>query len=59
VPLGSAEEETIVRAIVRAGREPGWTDQIGARARDFIAQRHSFARTVEGYRTVIEQTVPR
>lgn len=57
VPLGPDEEATIVRAIVRAGREPGWADQVGARARAFVAERHSFARTVEGYQTVIERVL--
>ncbi|HEY8601424.1 MAG TPA: glycosyltransferase family 4 protein [Thermomicrobiales bacterium] len=57
VPLGPDEETTIVRAIVRAGREPGWADRIGARAREFVAERHSFARTIAGYRMVIEQVL--
>jgi len=57
VPLDATEEATIVRAIVRAGQEPGWADQIGARAREFVAERHSFARTVAGYRAVIEQVL--
>lgn len=59
VPLGPDEETTIVRAIIRAGSEPGWADQIGARAREFVAEKHSFARTVEGYQTVIEQVLLR
>lgn len=59
VPLGADEEATIVRAIVRAGREPGWADQIGARARAFVAEKHSFTRTVAGYQAVIEQVLSR
>ena len=55
VPLGADEEETIVRAIVRAGNERGWTDAIGARAREFVLREHSFARAVAGYRATIER----
>jgi glycosyltransferase involved in cell wall biosynthesis len=54
VPLGAAEAETIVRAIVRAGQEPGWADAIGARARAFAATAHSFNKTVAGYRAAID-----
>lgn len=56
VPLGPDEEETIVRTIVRAGRERGWADGIGARARAFVAAEHSFTRTVTGYRAVIDRS---
>lgn len=54
VPLGSAEEATIVRAIVRAGQEPGWADAIGARARAYVATAHSFEQAVAGYRAAID-----
>jgi hypothetical protein len=59
VPLGPDEETTIVRAIIRAGRDPGWADQIGARARAFVADKHSFTRTVAGYQAVIERVLSR
>ena len=59
VPLGPDEETTIVRAIVRAGHERAWPDQIGARARAFVAEKHSFAQAVAGYGTVIEHVLSR
>jgi glycosyltransferase involved in cell wall biosynthesis len=55
IPLGVGEEEAIVAAIVRAGREPGWADRIGARAREFVGREHSFARAAAGYRAVIDR----
>lgn len=55
IPLGAGEEEAIVAAIVRAGREPGWADRIGARAREFVGREHSFARAAAGYRAVIDR----
>ncbi len=55
VPFGPDEEAAIVRAIIRAWREPGWADAIGARARAFVAEAHSFARTAAGYRAAIER----
>lgn len=53
VPVGAAEEEAIVRAIVRAAHDPGWLAAIGARARAFVAAEHSFARAAAGYRATI------
>lgn len=55
VPLGPDEEAAIVRAIIRAGQEPGWADTIGTRARAFVAEAHSFARTIAGYHAAIER----
>jgi len=55
IPLGADEEAAIVAAIVRAGREPGWADRIGARAREFVGREHSFARAAVGYRAVIDR----
>lgn len=59
VPVGEGEEEAIVRAIVRVAREPDWAAAIGARARDFVASEHSFARAAEGYQAVIAQVTSR
>ncbi len=55
IPLGADEEAAIAAAIVRAGREPGWADRIGARARRFVGREHSFARAAAGYRAVIDR----
>ena len=55
IPLGADEEAAIVAAIVRARRDPGWADRIGARARAFVGREHSFARAAADYRAVIEQ----
>jgi len=55
IPLGADEEAAIVAAIVRAGRESGWADRIGARARGFVGREHSFARAAAGYRAVIDR----
>ena len=54
VPVGGeAEEAAIVRALLRAAHEPEALAAIGARARTFVAETHSFERAAAGYRAVI------
>lgn len=58
VPVGGeAEEAAIVRAILRAARDPAWAAAIGTRARAFAADAHSLARAADGYRGVIGAVV--
>lgn len=55
VPVGSEEEEAaIVRAMLRVTGDPTWATSLGARARAFATEAHSFERAAAGYRAVIE-----
>ncbi|MFN8513024.1 MAG: glycosyltransferase family 4 protein [Chloroflexia bacterium] len=55
VPVGGEEEEAaIVRAMLRVANDPTWATGLGARARAFAAEAHSFERAAGGYRAAIE-----
>lgn len=55
VPVGGEEEEAaIVRAMLRVAHEPTWATGLGARARAFAAEVHSFERAAGGYHALIE-----